>query len=254
MIKNLINTQVTNPERLRRKPMPQKTPHGIYDLKQYREHTQVFRDRVHAGDVLARMLNPYKQDVQMVLGIPAGGVPVGVVVAETLNIQFDVAVVSKITLPWNTEAGYGAVAFDGTVRLNKALMARIGLSEAEIQTGIEKTTAKVNRRMAKLRKKRSFPVLSAHYTILVDDGLASGFTMLVAVEALKKAGANHIIVAVPTAHKESLDAIISKVDAVFCPNIRSGLRYAVADAYERWSDVDESEVLNNLEQVWGTPT
>ena len=71
---------------------------------------------------------------------------------------------------------------------------------------------------------------------------------------MKKAGADHIIVAVPTAHKESLDAIISKVDAVFCPNIRSGLRYAVADAYERWSDVDESEVLNNLEKVWGTPT
>jgi len=250
MIKNLINTQVTNLERLRRNLMPQKTLHGIYDLKQYREHTQVFRDRVHAGDVLARTLDPYKQDVQMVLGIPAGGVPVGVVVAETLNIQFDVAVVSKITLPWNTEAGYGAVAFDGTVRLNKALMARIGLSEAEIQTGIEKATAKVNRRMAKLRKKRPFPVLSEHYTILVDDGLASGFTMLVAVEALKKAGANHIIVAVPTAHKESLDAIISKVDAVFCPNIRSGLRYAVADAYERWSDVDESEVLKILKRVW----
>ena len=234
--------------------MPQKPPHGIYDLKQYREQTRVFRDRVHAGDVLARMLNSYKQDVQMVLGIPAGGVPVGVVVAKTLNVPFDVAVVSKITLPWNTEAGYGAVAFDGTVRLNKPLTARIGLSEAEIQTGIEKTTAKVNRRMAKLRKNRPFPVLTEHYTLFVDDGLASGFTMLVAIEALKKAGADHIIVAVPTAHKESLNAIITKVDAVFCPNIRSGLRYAVADAYERWSDVDESEVLNNLEQVWGKST
>jgi predicted phosphoribosyltransferase len=231
--------------------MSQKSPHGIYELEQYREHIRVFRDRVHAGDVLARMLDPYKQDVQMVMAIPAGGVPVGVVVAEKLSIQFDVAVVSKITLPWNTEAGYGAVAFDGTVRLNKALMARIGLSEVEVQTGIEKTTAKVNRRMSRLRGKRPLPVLSEHYTILVDDGLASGFTMLVAVEALKRAGAGHIIVAIPTAHKESLDVIISKVDAVFCPNIRSGLRYAVADAYERWSDVNESEVLKNLEQVWG---
>lgn len=254
MIKNLISAQVTNPGRPWRKIMLQKPPHGIYDLKQYREQTRVFRDRVHAGDVLARMVNTYKQDVQMVLGIPAGGVPVGVVVAKTLNIPFDVAVVSKITLPWNTEAGYGAVAFDGTVRLNKPLTARIGLSEAEIQTSIEKTTAKVNRRMAKLRKNRPFPVLTEHHTLLVDDGLASGFTMLVAIEALKKAGADHIIVAVPTAHKESLNAIIMKVDAVFCPNTRSGQRYAVADAYEKWSDVGESEVLNNLEQVWGTST
>ena len=53
--------------------MPQKTPHGIYDLKQYREHTRVFRDRIHAGDVLARMLNPYVQDKHLVLGIPAAG-------------------------------------------------------------------------------------------------------------------------------------------------------------------------------------
>lgn len=78
--------------------------------------------------------------------------------------------------------------------------------------------------------------------------------MLVAVEALKKAGAEHIIVAVPTAHKESLDTVMSKVDAIFCPNIRSGWRYAVADAYERWSDVDESEVMKILERVWNAPS
>ena len=57
--------------------MSQKAPHGIYDLEEYREHIRVFRDRVHAGDVLARMLDPYKQDVQMVMAIPAGGVPPG---------------------------------------------------------------------------------------------------------------------------------------------------------------------------------
>jgi predicted phosphoribosyltransferase len=229
--------------------MSQKAPQGVYDLKQYREHTRVFRDRIHAGDVLARMLEPFLKDEDLVLGIPAGGVPVAVVVARTLNLRFDVAVVSKITLPWNTEAGYGAVAFDGTVRLNSALIARIGLTEAQIRVGIKETTAKVNRRMEKLRKKHPFPDLSGQSTILVDDGIASGFTLRVAVEALKKAGAKQIIVAVPTAHKESLDAMVSQVDAVFCPNIRSGLRYAVADAYERWTDVDESEVLKILERM-----
>ncbi len=232
--------------------MPEKIPHGVYDLSQYKEQTRVFRDRHHAGDVLSRMLHPYQQDLHMVLGIPAGGVPVGAVVAQTLHIPFDVAVVSKITLPWNTEAGYGAVAFDGTVRLNKALMAQIRLSETEIRSGIEETTAKVHRRVENLRKKNPFPTLLEQSIILVDDGLASGFTMLVAVEALKKAGAEHIIVAVPTAHKGSLGAIVSKVDVVFCPNIRSGGRYAVADAYERWSDVDESEVMKILERESGT--
>jgi len=229
--------------------MPKIIPHGIYDLSQYKEQTRVFRDRQQAGNVLASMLQTYQQDMLMVLGIPAGGVPVGAAVAETLQIAFDMAVVSKITLPWNTEAGYGAVAFDGTVRLNKALIAQIRLSETQIQMGIEDTIAKVHRRMNNLRKGHSFPDLLGQSIILVDDGLASGFTMLVAVEALRKAGAEHIIVAVPTAHKESLDAVVSKVDAIFCPNIRSGWRYAVADAYERWSDVDESEVMKIFERV-----
>lgn len=233
--------------------MPNIMPHGVYDISQYKEQIRVFRDRQHAGNVLAGMLHTYKDNIQMILGIPAGGIPVGSVVAEALHITFDVAVVSKITLPWNTEAGYGAVAFDGTVRLNKDLIDQIGLSEVQIRAGIEDTTAKVHHRMKNLRKKHPFPDLSGKSIIIVDDGLASGFTMLVAVEALKKAGAEHIIVAVPTAHKESLDAFMSKGDAIFCPNIRSGFRYAVADAYEWWSDVDESEVMKILERVWNAP-
>jgi predicted phosphoribosyltransferase len=129
-------------------------------------------------------------------------------------------------------------------------MAQIRLSETEIRAGIEATTSKVHRRVESLRKNNPLPILFGQSIVLVDDGLASGFTMFVAVEALKKAGVEHIIVAVPTAHKESLNVIISKVDAVICPNIRSGWRYAVADAYESWSDVDESEVMKILERLW----
>lgn len=238
-------------EELERIPLPRKIPHGVHELNFYREQTRVYRNRAHAGNVLAQMLFPYRQDADRVLAIPAGGVPVGIVIAETLQIPFDLAVVSKITLPWNTEAGYGAVAFDGTVRLNTALVVRLGLSKAQIQAGIQKTKAKVDRRSEKLRKKRPFPDLSKRTTILVDDGLASGFTLRVSVEAIKKTGAARIVVAVPTAHEESLATITAEVDAVFCPNIRSGPRYAVADAYQEWSDVDESEVLKILDRMKG---
>jgi predicted phosphoribosyltransferase len=120
---------------------------------------------------------------------------------------------------------------------------------SSIREGIEATISKVHRRVENLRKNNPFPILFGQSIILVDDGLASGFTMLVAVEALKKAGTEYIIVAVPTAHKESLNVIISKVDAVICPNIRSGWRYAVADAYVSWSDVDESEVMKILKRL-----
>jgi putative phosphoribosyl transferase len=71
---------------------------------------------------------------------------------------------------------------------------------------------------------------------------------------MKKAGAEHIFVAVPTAHKESLDTVKLKVDSIICPNISSGWRYAVADAYERWSDVNDSEVMKTLERLWNAPS
>jgi predicted phosphoribosyltransferase len=178
-----------------------------------------------------------------VLAIPAGGVPVAAVIAERLRIPLDVAVVSKITLPWNTEAGYGAVAFDGTMRLNEALVAHLGLTEEQIQQGIAQTTQKVLRRAKRFRGDRPFPDLAKRQAILVDDGLASGFTMLKAVEALRKAGAQHLCVAVPTGHGSSLPRMASEVEALYCANIRSGFSFAVADAYEAWTDVTEEEAI-----------
>ena len=218
----------------------------VFDLPELRDRVRVFRDRAHAGQVLADMLEAYRQQQSIVFGIPAGGVPVGAVIAVQLSLPFDVAAVSKITLPWNTEAGYGAVAFDGTVMLNDALLSRLGLTEDEVRKGIEQTSIKVGRRVQRLRGQQPFPELSKRSVILVDDGLASGFTMRVAVEALRKAGADHMIVAVPTGHIGAVDRITSEVEAIYCPNIRGGWRFAVADAYEQWRDVDEEEVINIL--------
>jgi predicted phosphoribosyltransferase len=215
---------------------------NIYDLPELRDRIEVFRDRIHAGQMLAEMLPAFDQKGSIVLGIPAGGVPVAAEIAKKLGLAFDVAVVSKITLPWNTEAGYGAIAFDGTKRLNKKMLPHLGMTETEIQTGIEKTRAKVFERVASLRGEKPLPELSQKNIIVVDDGLASGFTMQVAVEALGKAGAEHITVAVPTGHRATVEKIAKIVEALYCPNIRSGRRFAVADAYKNWSDVIEEEV------------
>ncbi|MBW2624588.1 MAG: phosphoribosyltransferase, partial [Deltaproteobacteria bacterium] len=161
-------------------------------------------------------------------------------------LPMDIAVVSKITLPWNTEVGYGAVAFDGTVRLDNDLVARLRLTDEEIQQGISKTSAKVAHRVKNLRGEQALPDLSTSQIILVDDGLASGFTMHVAVEALQKAGTKSITVAVPTGHQRSVESIAGEVDTLYCANIRGGYHFAVADAYERWSDVDEEELVSLL--------
>ncbi len=189
------------------------------------------------------MLSSYSKTEAIALAIPAGGVPVAAAIAERLQIPLDVAVVSKITLPWNTEAGYGAVAFDGTMRLNEDLLPRLGLTEEQIERGIDETTQKVLRRVKRFRGERSFADLTKRRVILVDDGLASGFTMLVAIEALRKAGAQHLCVAVPTGHASSLPRMASEIEALYCANIRGGFSFAVADAYEEWTDVTEEEAI-----------
>jgi predicted phosphoribosyltransferase len=229
--------------------MNTRSTHGIFDLPELRDREQVFLDRAHAGQILAEMLESYRQKDSIVLGIPAGGVPVAAIIAVQLNLSFDVAIVSKITLPWNTEAGYGAVAFDGTIKLNDDMLLHLGLSKEDIQKGISKTKSKVKHRVKKLRGERLFPNLKNCSTILVDDGLASGFTMRVAIEALKNAGAIQIIVAVPTGHDNAVRTIATQVDTVYCPNIRKGWQFAVASAYQRWTDVGESEVMQILQDL-----
>jgi predicted phosphoribosyltransferase len=228
--------------------MVESNPSNVEDLPGLRDRIAVFRERGHAGEILARMLEQYGKGDSVVMAIPAGGVPVAKVIAERLGLPLDITVVSKITLPWNTEAGYGAVAFDGTVRLNEELVERTGLTDEEIKQGIEKTKSKVGRRVRNFRGDRDFPDLSTRQVILVDDGLASGFTMRVAVEALRKLRASNIVVAVPTGHHYSVTRMAGEVEALYCANIRSGWSFAVADAYEKWTDVEEEEVAAILKQ------
>jgi predicted phosphoribosyltransferase len=219
----------------------------IFSLPKLRNRVRVFRDRASAGKVLAGMLEEYRSSHAIVMGIPAGGVAVAVEIARALRLPFDIAVVSKITLPWNSEAGYGAVAFDGTVMLNEELLSRLNLSSQEIQTGIKKTEKKVSRRVTMFRGDRPLPDFKRP-TILVDDGLASGFTLRVAIKALRQTGAANVILAVPTGHLESVQMISEEVEAIYCPNLRSGFSFAVADAYEQWSDLDEQEVIRLLRE------
>jgi putative phosphoribosyl transferase len=219
---------------------------NLFDIPDFRNKIAVFRDRKHAGEILAEMLGAYKNTDAVIFAIPAGGVPVAAEIAVKLQISLEVAVVSKITLPWNTEAGYGAIAFDGTMILNEEMISRLGLEESDIEKGIENTLIKVKRRDAVFKSEHSSRKVSGRAAILVDDGIASGYTMMVAVEALKKAGASQIIIAVPTAHLENIKQLMSKVDAIYCANIRSGWSFAVADAYEFWSDVSEEEIIEIL--------
>ena len=212
----------------------------VVELPRLHGRCDVFRDRADAGETLANMLNDVPHEAAIVLAIPAGGVPVAEPIARALHCPLDVAVVSKITLPWNSESGYGAVAFDGSVVLNDELIRFCMLSQEEVECGIANTRRKVEHRTHSLRRGQAPLDVREKALVLVDDGVASGFTMRAALAAVSRAGARRISVAVPTAHAHALEGMREQADYIVCANVREGASYAVADAYQAWSDVPEA--------------
>ncbi|MFW5739990.1 MAG: phosphoribosyltransferase [Myxococcota bacterium] len=221
---------------------------GVIERADLRNREYVFRNREHAGETLASMLMALKGTDAVVLAVPAGGVPVAIPIARELSLRLGCAVVSKMTLPSNTERGYGAMAFDGTVALNEPLVQALRMPSDTVQEGISFTREKIGRRMEQLGAAGcSIPPLEQRWAVLVDDGLASGFTMSVAVAAVRKLHPARLVVAVPTAHARAADWLASEADAVYCANIREGMSFAVASAYQDWYDVSEAELLQLLE-------
>jgi len=220
----------------------------IFEIGELRDQRYVFADRVEAGRTVGWMLKAAGEPLGdgMVLAIPAGGVPVGVVIKEMLSLPFDLMIVRKLQIPDNPEAGFGAMTLDGTVFYNDRLMAELSLSRAEIDTAKRRVQSDLERRNALFRGGRPFPDLSGKGVILVDDGLASGFTMLASIAMARKAKAVETIVAVPTAPQRTIDRLASEVDRVYCANIRTTPYFAVAEAYRNWYDLSDEEVLAML--------
>lgn len=208
-----------------------------------RDRVQVFMDRSHAGRLLAERLLAYQDQKIHLFAIPAGGVPVAAEISKALAIPLDLVIVRKIQLPYTTEAGFGALNPAGEAIFNQELLQRIHLSGEDIAVQTEKTLAVIRRREEKLRGGRPYPNLAGEPAIIVDDGLASGYTMRSAVQFLQRQGAGRIIAAVPTGSLRTVQDLLPIVDELLCLNIRGGWSFAVAAAYQNWYDLEEEEVL-----------
>lgn len=220
---------------------------AITDNPRFREQVFIFFDRHDAG----RQLGDFVSNIPgiadpFVLAIPAGGVPIGREVARALGAPFSLAVVRKIRIPGTTESGFGAVTWDGKVLINEPLKNALGLTQQQVETAVAETKNNVQERLARFLGNRPLPTFRRKTVILTDDGLASGFTMLAAVRALRPEKPARIIVAVPTASASSAELVAREADLVACLNIRSGRTFAVADAYREWHDLDDREVLAEL--------
>jgi putative phosphoribosyl transferase len=220
----------------------------ITENPRLREQTFVFSDRHDAGRQLGELIRRSVPDLKdpLVLAIPAGGVPVGKEVARTLNAPLSLAIVRKVRIPGTTESGFGAVTWDGQVLINEPLRAALGLSAAEVEKAVAQTRENVSARVALFAKGKPVPELAGKIVVLTDDGLASGFTMLAAIGSIRRQNPARIIVAVPTASASAAALVAKQADLLVCANIRSGRSFAVADAYRKWYDLDDREVLEEL--------
>ncbi len=207
----------------------------------------IFKDRKDAGEKLAEFIKDYlKNKDVLILAIPSGGVPVAKEISQKLNLPMDLLIVRKIQLPWTTEAGFGAMNLDKDVVLNRKLINYYKLTKEQIEKQKEKTWKTLLERNKIFRKNKPFPDLTGKTVVIVDDGLASGYTLKAGIEFVKKRNPEEIIVAVPTCSYDSTLSVLPIVDKLICLNVRDIYPYAVADAYQEWHDLTKEEVLDLL--------
>ncbi len=205
-----------------------------------------FRDRSDAGKRLLEELRHYEDKNAIVFAIPRGGVPVAVEVARGLKASLDIVVSRKIGIPGNPEAGYGAVAEDGSIALNEPLVRDLGLTEDEIERQADEVRAEIDRRIAVFRKVLPPSPASGKTAIIVDDGLASGFTTVAAIKSLQGRKAQKIVVAAPVASGTAYDMVEPLVHEMVCLVVARVFSFAVASFYYRWHDLTDKEVLDHL--------
>ncbi len=202
-----------------------------------------YKDRTHAGMVLAEALKPYANRSPIVFAIPNGGIAVAKPVAEALNCVLRLIIIRKIQIPFNIEAGFGAVDADGTALIDAYMADGLGLTEEQIETQRRAAEESVSQRTDMYGPAAVIPDTTDSTVILVDDGLAGGSSMESAVRFMHKKPFRGLIVAAPTASPRAVERIRPLVDELVCPHVGSPGRFAVADAYRLWRDIPDAEAV-----------
>jgi len=204
-----------------------------------------FRDRGEAGRELATALRLEPDPSAVVLALPRGGVPVAAPIAKTLRCPLHVIAVRKLPLPDSPEMGFGAVTVDGTVTLNHAVMRDYGVGMGQAALIIERVEEEVRRRAAAYHAEE-LPQLIGRRVYLVDDGLATGYTMIAACEMVRHQGPSHVAIAVPVAPSASVELLSHHCDRLTCLIAQDGIGFAVASFYDYFPDLTDAEVRDVL--------
>jgi putative phosphoribosyl transferase len=208
-----------------------------------------FRNREEAGRRLAEQMLPLREEAPRVLALPRGGLPVAFEIAMALQAPLEVLLARKLGVPSQPELELGAIAEGGATYINPDILHEAELTEAQLQQVVETETRELQRRLQLYRGNRPLSSVRGHTAILVDDGLATGGTARAAVRAVRELKPRRLVVAVPVATSDTLQALRQEeVDDVVVleePDMLS----SVGAWYEDYHQVDDEEVLALLLQA-----
>lgn len=217
---------------------------AIPDTPKHYGERNIFRDRKDAGAKLAGALTGYADSDALVLGIPRGGVEVAREIAKTLNLDLSIVIVRKLPLPHNPEAGFGAIAEDGSIHFREDIMR--ALDPLVVERIMNEQKQEIQRRIDLYRDGKPLPPIERRHVILVDDGIAMGSTMTAAILLLRNSNAGKVTVAAPVSGRETAQVMEAIAEEVVILETPPFFR-AVAQVYQDWYDVSDSEVITLLE-------
>lgn len=206
----------------------------------------LYRDRRHAGqEVAARLRDLMGRRDLMVLGVPRGGVVVAHAIASALRSPLDVYLAHKLGAPGNPELAIGAISADGQVLVDENMARALGADEPYLQAEIARQKREMERRLVRYRGTAAPLDVKDKTVILVDDGAATGATLLAAAKALRLAGPRMLIVAVPVASEEAAEKLTAEADRFVCPLVPQFF-WAVGAFYQDFDQTTDEEVIRLL--------
>lgn len=208
----------------------------------------LFKDRKHAGKLLANLLRKYKNSPEaVVVALPRGGVVLGYEIAKDLNLPLDILCARKINAPNNPEFGIGAITDTGESYLDEEIIQHLNIDPDYIQSKIKEESEEAERRFSTYKKGLPIIPLEKKIVILVDDGIATGATMKASIKAIKTKSVKEIIVAVAVASPQSLEEIKKETQDVIC--LAAPIFFqAVGQFYEVFNQTSDEEVIKLLHQ------
>jgi len=208
----------------------------------------MFVDRKDAGEKLSIELEKFKDENPIVLAIPRGGIVTAYETIKKFRFEWDLIIPRKISLPHNKEVAIGAVSLDGTYLLNEEYIDMLNISQEFIEKEISEQIEEIKRRLNKYKGNENFPDVKSKTVIIIDDGIATGFTIQAAIKSIKKHAAKKIILAVPVAPQDTISLLEKIVDEVICLFIPNEF-YAVGLHYKNFEQTTDEEVFNMVREL-----